>query len=219
MTINVNLLQKEGDFIDQNQSIIELNGYKGSILQYERTLLNLLNYMSAIATKTYYLKKLLKETSIQILDTRKTLPHYRALSKYSVWVAGGKNHRYGLFDMYMIKDNHIKSAGSISSAIRKVKKHKKQYQLSALIEIECKTIFEVKEAVLSKPDIIMLDNMSFTDVQKSISYIPKSIKIELSGNFNEQKILEFRPLNIDYISIGELTHSPALIDLSLDFAK
>ncbi|HNX60625.1 MAG TPA: carboxylating nicotinate-nucleotide diphosphorylase, partial [Spirochaetota bacterium] len=153
-------------------------------------------------------------TSISILDTRKTLPGFRLLDKYAVKCGGGKNHRIGLYDMVLIKDNHIKAAGSITAAVGKVRaKWKDKFR----IEVETTNLDEVAEAVRERADIIMLDNMDVETMRKATEMIGGKAKIEISGNMDAEKIGGVRSLKIDFISIGALTHSVDAFDWSMKF--
>jgi len=214
---------KDGDFIDQGQKIAEITGSVASILKGERTALNFLGRMSGIATKTAKFVKLIEGTHAKILDTRKTIPTMRHLDKYSVRVGGGSNHRFGLFDMVLIKDNHIAIAGGIRIAVEKVLLSLKNRD-KMKIEIECKSYEEVLEAIYTQIDIIMLDNMDFLEIEKSIKAIreasiacERNILIEVSGNVDENNIRAIAETGVDYISIGALTHSVINQDFTLLF--
>jgi len=207
------MFYKDGDFIEQGQKIAEITGSVVSILKGERTALNFLGRMSGIATKTAGFVKLTDGSHVKILDTRKTIPTMRHLDKYSVRVGGGSNHRFGLFDMILIKDNHIAIAGGIRIAVDKVLCSLKNRD-KIKIEIECKSYDEVLEAIYTQVDIIMLDNMDFSELEKSINAIKevsavnkRNIRIEVSGNVDENNIGAIAETGVDYISIGALTHS------------
>jgi nicotinate-nucleotide pyrophosphorylase (carboxylating) len=204
----------EGSRIDKGQTIITIEGPTKSILEGERIALNFFQRMSGIATKTDSIVKITDGTAISILDTRKTLPGFRLIDKYSVKCGGGKNHRIGLYDMVLIKDNHIKAAGSITAAVNKVRA---KWGNQFTIEVETTTLDEVKEAVNEKADIIMLDNMDVATMRTAIEIISGRAKIEISGNMDEEKIGGVRELKIDYISIGALTHSVDAFDWSMKF--
>ena len=214
---------KDGDVINHGQNIAEINGSAASILKGERTALNLLGRMSGIATKTAAFVKLVEGCHAKILDTRKTMPTMRHLDKYSVRVGGGSNHRFGLFDMVLIKDNHIAIAGGIRIAVEKIiSSLKKRDKIK--IEVECKSYDEVLEAIYTQIDIIMLDNMDIADIEKSVKAIRdasiasgKTIRIEVSGNITKNNIREIAEKGVDYISIGSLTHSVVNHDFTLLF--
>ena len=214
---------RDGDQINNGQKIAEITGSVASILNGERTALNFLGRMSGIATQTAGFVKIIEGCHAKILDTRKTIPTMRHLDKYAVRVGGGSNHRFGLFDMVLIKDNHIAVAGGIRIAVDEVVsslKNKDQMK----IEVECKTYEEVLEAVYTQVDIIMLDNMEILEIEKSIEAIRevsaannKTIRIEVSGNINADNIKDIAETGVDYISIGSLTHSVVSHDFTLLF--
>lgn len=213
-SVHVKTKVKEGEFVKSTLPVIELEGPTISLLGGERVALNFLQRMSGIATATRNAMKILEGTSITILDTRKTLPGFRAIDKYSVKIGGGTNHRIGLFDMVLIKDNHIKAAGSIEEAVKRVKE---RWGKTYLIEVETTTIEEVKSAVASGVEIVMLDNMSVSEMEKAIESINGQAKIEVSGNVDLQRLQDLRSLKIDFISMGSLTHSVCAFDLSMKF--
>ncbi len=212
--IKIRLRVKDGDCLHPGDRAASLRGSTKNILLGERTVLNFIQRMCGIATRAHYLSSLLKGTNIKILDTRKTAPGFRLLDKYAVRTGGGMNHRMGLYDMIMIKDNHIKSAGSIREAVHRVRE---LYGNTYKVEVEATDLDEVKEALSSKADIIMLDNMNRTSIEKACQLIGNRAKIEVSGNIDEKKIKKIRDLKIDYISIGALTHSVRAFDLSMKF--
>jgi len=213
-SVKVEQIVPEGSAIEKGKTVITIDGPTKSILEGERTALNFFQRMSGIATKTNAIVKLTEGTSISILDTRKTLPGFRLLDKYAVKCGGGKNHRIGLYDMVLIKDNHIKAAGSITAAVGKVRaKWKDKFR----IEVETTNLDEVAEAVRERADIIMLDNMDVETMRKATEMIGGKAKIEISGNMDAEKIGGVRSLKIDFISIGALTHSVDAFDWSMKF--
>ena len=165
-----------------------------------------------MATVTKRFTKLIKSKNTKILDTRKTIPTLRALEKYAVVTGGGKNHRINLSDMILIKDNHIAAAGSVTKAIIAAKKSRKKLK----IEIECDNLKQVAEALESRPDIIMLDNMNVAQIKQAQKIIGKKCLIEISGGINLENIKNFADLGVDFISIGALTHSARAVDIGLD---
>lgn len=213
-SIEVVVHKKEGEAITFGDVVMTISGPTELILTGERTLLNFLQRMCGISTRTKRIVALLEGSNISILDTRKTLPGFRLLDKYAVKAGGGRNHRMGLYDMVMIKDNHIKAAGSIASAVAKVKdKWGNRYK----IEVETTGLDEIREAINAGADIIMLDNMDKAMMQQATALINKQAEIELSGNMDEEKIVSLRDLDVDYISMGALTHSVTAFDLSMKF--
>lgn len=223
-------LKKDGENFKPNDKIAIIEGRVKSILKCERTALNFLQKLSGIATLTQSFVSKMKGEKIKILDTRKTTPGFRILEKYAVKAGGGENHRMGLYDMILIKENHIKAAGDISSAIQKakkalgnkdfVKKFSKKKKIK--IEVETKNLNEVRDALGFKIDMIMLDNMPIQMIKKASQIIRKSkknIKIEVSGNIDLKNLRDYSNLDIDYISIGAITHSSKAIDLSLNLIE
>ena len=213
--INVKSHFKDRDVINRGNIIADVSGPVVSILKAERTALNFISHLSAISTKTSTFVKR-AEGNVIILDTRKTLPGYRELEKYAVKCGGGENHRMGLYDMVMIKDNHSDAAGGIKSAVERVKaKWGDKYK----IEVEARNLEEVKEAFKCGADRIMLDNMSDTDMEEAVDYIAGRAETEASGNMNLQRIKSASLTGVDYISFGELTNSVKAFDFSLKEVK
>lgn len=211
-TVKISILKKDGKKVKPGDKVIKIAGHTKNLLTGERTCMNFIQRMSGIATMTNRICNRLKGTGITLLDTRKTAPGLRLLDKYSVKCGGGKNHRLGLFDMILIKDNHIKAAGGIKEAIKSVKNaYGNKYQ----IEVEVSSLEQVKETLKCRPDLIMLDNMDKSTMQKAIAMINSKIKIEISGNLDEEKLEEISKLKVDYISMGALTHSVKAFDLSM----
>ena len=210
----VNQIIQDGVMIHPGDVIAELEGPTTGILAGERITLNFLQRLCGIATKTRRLVALASGTDIMILDTRKTVPGFRKLDKYAVRCGSGRNHRMGLYDMVMIKDNHITAAGGISRAVAMVRG---VYGSRFTIEVEASNPNEAKEAAECGVDIIMLDNMDSSAIRDSIEVIKQRAKIEVSGNMDETRLLELINLEIDYVSIGSLTHSVDAFDLSMKF--
>lgn len=211
-TVSVSILKKDGKKVKKGDKLIKIKGHVKSLLTGERTCMNFIQRMSGIATKTDRMCDKLKGTGITLLDTRKTAPGLRLLDKYAVKCGGGKNHRIGLFDMVMIKDNHIKAAGGITESIKRIKD---AYGSKYKIEVEAKTLEEVKEASNCKPDFIMLDNMDTKTMKEAINQVNGHAKIEISGNMDEDRLQDISDLKVDFISVGALTHSVKAFDLSM----
>ncbi|MBI9097752.1 MAG: carboxylating nicotinate-nucleotide diphosphorylase [Spirochaetaceae bacterium] len=212
-SLEVILSVSDGQVLSPGDKVAEISGRTRSILEAERTAINFLSFLSGIATETdKYVLAAQKAGKALILDTRKTLPAYRSLSKYAVTVGGGTNHRMGLYDMVMIKDNHIDAAGSISAAVQKVRS---TWDKSFLIEVECRNLEEVREAIELEVDIIMLDNMDPPMVIEAVKLGKGNIQFEASGNMDLEKIQKFSPTGVDFLSVGKLTHSVIAFDFSL----
>ncbi len=207
-----NQFKTDGDDIKKGEVIAELSASYTSILSGERTALNFLQRMSGVASKTNTFVKALAGTNTKLLDTRKTLPGFRYFDKYSVLMGGGTNHRYGLYDMVMLKENHIKVAGSITKAVEVIRnKYNNKYK----IEVETTNLNEVKEAITVNADIIMLDNMSIEQMKDCNNFINGRAKTEASGNVGINNIREIALTGVDFISVGAITHSVNALDISL----
>ncbi|MBU4483821.1 carboxylating nicotinate-nucleotide diphosphorylase [bacterium] len=204
---------KDGDYVNNGDLILDIEGKLSSMLKGERTALNFLQHLSGIATYANRFVEAVKDTDTKILDTRKTLPGYRALEKYAVKMGGAINHRVGLYDQYLIKDNHIAAAGSISKAIVLAKNHRKDFKIK--IEVETKNLDEVREAIQSGIDIIMLDNMSLDTIKNAITLRQGDVKFEVSGNVSLQNVADYAKTGVDYISVGAITHSAPAADISM----
>ena len=200
----------DGDEITAEETIIKIQCGAIPLLEGERSALNILQWLSGIATLTRKFVK--KAAPVKVLDTRKTTPGLRIFEKYAVKCGGGTNHRFGLYDQVLIKDNHIEAAGSITNAMNHVRKNVNQ---DKKLEIEVKNLKEVKEAINNEADIIMLDNMSIETIKKSISLINGKSKIEISGGVTYDKLAEISKTGADYVSVGALTHSAPAVDISL----
>jgi len=202
----------DGDRVTAGTKIASVSGSFRAILTGERTALNFLQRLSGIATLTSRFVELTNGTTAQILDTRKTFPGLRMLDKYAVLAGGGKNHRFGLYDMVLIKDNHIKIAGSITGAVHYVRK---KLRKKLKIEVETTNIEEVQEALNSKVDIIMLDNMPADLMKEAVTIIGGKVKVEASGNVTLENVHEIAKAGVNYISVGALTHSVKALDISM----
>ena len=208
-----NALVKDGDTVEKGTLLVELSGPYHALLSGERLALNFLQRMSGIATET---GRFVAETAAygtKILDTRKTVPGLRLLDKYAVKAGGGENHRIGLYDMVLIKDNHIKVAGGIRNAVAQIRS---QVAPGIKIEVETTTFAEVEEALEMHADIIMLDNMTNELMSQCVKRINHRAKVEASGNMNLQRVKEVAETGVDFISIGALTHSVNALDISMN---
>jgi nicotinate-nucleotide pyrophosphorylase (carboxylating) len=206
----------DGDKVSSGEIIAQVEGKALTILTGERTALNFLQRMSGIATITNAFVEKIKHTKAKILDTRKTVPGLRLLDKEAVRLGGGKNHRIGLFDMYLIKDNHIEIAGSITKAIEDCRKYQQQNKSTLKIEVETKNLDEVKEALECNADIIMLDNFDLTKIREAVLLINGMCLVEASGNININNVKEIAETGVDFISVGALTHSVKALNISLE---
>lgn len=191
-------------------------GKAQSLLTAERTALNFLQRMSGIATSANLYSEKIKHTKAKIIDTRKTVPGLRTLDKLAVKLGGCANHRIGLYDMFLIKDNHIEVAGSITKAVDACVKYNKKHNKKFKIEVETKNLKEVKEALTTKADIIMLDNFEIEEMKKAVELIDGKCKVEASGGVNLETVKAIAETGVDYISVGALTHSIKVLDISLE---
>lgn len=205
---------EDGHRVKSGDVIAQIKGNTRALLKGERTALNLLQRLSGIATKTRELCEKIKDTNSKVVDTRKTTLGLRALEKYAVRVGGGYNHRFSLSDGVMIKDNHIKAAGGIKEAVKKIRK---KIPHTIKIEVETETLEQVEEALEAGADIIMLDNMGVDKVRKAVKIINGSAISEASGNVNLDSIVEIAKTGVDIISVGSLTHSVSAFDISMKF--
>ena len=212
--INADILKEDGSFVKKGTVIAKVSGKAASVMKGERIVLNFLQRMCGVATMTRDYVKALGD-KVKLLDTRKTLPGYRMLDKYAVKCGGGVNHRMGLYDMVMIKDNHKEVCGGVVNALRSIRKNLKDYR----IEVEADTLDEVKAAAAEGCDVIMLDNMDNAAVEvaaREIRRLDPSIKIEVSGGITIERLISLGKLDIDYVSTGAITHSAPAADLAMD---
>lgn len=206
----------DGSVIKKGDVAFTVEGPARSILTSERLVLNCMQRMSAIATKTHRLSSLIEGTRARILDTRKTTPNFRLLEKWAVLIGGGLNHRIGLFDMIMLKDNHIDMSGGIEQAIIQTKDYLRARNKNLKIEIETRSLEEVKRVLkVGGIDIIMLDNMDLKTMKEAVSLIGGRYQTEASGGITENTIRDIAECGVDFISVGALTHSIHSLDLSL----
>ena len=215
-TIVFTPIKKEGEAVKAGESIATVSGNARSILTAERTALNMMQRMCAIATTSAYYNDLVKDYPATVVDTRKTTPGLRALEKYAVKTGGCGNHRFCLSDGVLIKDNHIKAAGGVTAAIGAARQN---VPFVLKIEIECDTLEQVKESVEAGADIIMLDNMTPEQMTQAVKLIDGRALVEASGNMHKRDIREVAACGVDIISIGGLTHSVAAMDISLEFRE
>lgn len=213
-------LLKDGDVVKKGDIAFIIEGSSQKLLTAERLVLNVMQRMSAIATKTNYLQSLCKGTKAKVIDTRKTTPNFRFFEKWAVVIGGGANHRFGLYDMIMIKDNHIDFAGGIIEALDATHAYLKKNKKKLPIEVETRTLADVK-LLLNKGGFqrIMLDNYTISDTKKAVLLINNQYEIESSGGITEKTIASYAKCGVDFISVGALTHHVKSLDLSLKVVK
>jgi nicotinate-nucleotide pyrophosphorylase (carboxylating) len=214
--IKFTALLKDGDRVNIGDVAFIVEGNSQKLLTSERLVLNVMQRMSAIATKTNYLQNLCEGTKTKVIDTRKTTPNFRFFEKWAVVIGGGANHRFGLYDMIMLKDNHIDFAGGILEALDSTHVYLKKIRKKLPIEVETRTLNDVK-LLLSKGGFqrIMLDNYSISDTKKAVALIGNRFEIESSGGITEKNIASYAKCGVDFISVGALTHHVKSMDLSL----
>jgi nicotinate-nucleotide pyrophosphorylase (carboxylating) len=214
--LRIEIYLNDGSIIKKGDVAFSVSGSARSLLTTERLVLNCMQRMSGIATKTQHLVKLVAGTKARLLDTRKTTPNFRLLEKWAVAIGGGGNHRLGLFDMIMLKDNHTDMAGGIGRAINRTKEYLRAENKKLRIEVETRNLDEVRQVLeAGTVDVIMLDNMSTDQMKEAIQLIDGRCKTEASGNITEETIRSVANCGVDYISVGALTHSVKSLDLSL----
>lgn len=215
-TSRIKILIKDGARIKKGDVVFTVEGNTQKLLTAERLVLNIMQRMSGIATKTNYLQNLCKGTKTKVIDTRKTTPGFRFFEKWAVVIGGGSNHRYGLYDMILIKDNHIDFAGGIIQAIDAAHNYLKKHKLKLPIEVETRTLDDVK-LVLKRGGVqrIMLDNYTPQQTAQAVKLINGKFEVESSGGITEKNIVQYAKCGVDFISIGALTHHVKSLDLSL----
>lgn len=214
-SVKVELFKKDGDVVQKGDLIAELEGSTQELLTGERTLLNFIQQLSGVASVAHTFQKALEGGKTKVLDTRKTVPGFRTLQKYAVRVGGGSNHRMGLFDMVLVKDNHIAAAGGVLEALEVVRKNNTE---NLMVEMEVETLEDLKKLLNKGVDVIMLDNMSnemMADALKIIQESGDKVLVEGSGNMTLERAKEIATLGLDYISVGALTHSVKALDISM----
>jgi nicotinate-nucleotide pyrophosphorylase (carboxylating) len=209
---------RDGEAVRPGDLILEIKGKLAPLLVGERTALNFMQRMSGIATRTRVFVDMISHTAAKILDTRKTVPGLRYFDKEAVRIGGGVNHRFGLFDMILIKDNHIDASGGIAPAIRRAQIYREKQKLDVKIETEVRTMDELSRALVCVPDIILLDNFTTDLMKEAVDYVKTACSIvllEASGNIGIHNVLKVAETGVDYISVGALTHSVKALDLSM----
>ena len=212
-TIRLNWKTSDGDLVAADTILCDLSGPARALLSAERTALNFLQTLSGTATTTYGYTQRIKQTHCRILDTRKTIPHLRRAQKYAVHCGGGMNHRIGLFDAFLIKENHLAACGSIKSAAKRAR----ALNADLLLEIEVEDLNQLQQAIDAGVDRALLDNFSLTQINEAVQLNQKRIQLEASGDINEDNLFEIAATGVDFISIGALTKHLRSIDFSLRF--
>jgi len=212
-TVNVEVLVNDGDKVAANSTLFKASGSARAILTAERTALNFVQTLSGTATTTAHYVKELEGTTTQLLDTRKTIPGLRALQKYAVKCGGGANHRIGLFDAFLIKENHIAACGGIDKAVAQAKIN----HPTKPVEVEVESLDELEQAITAGADIIMLDNFTVEQIQQAVVLTDKRAKLEVSGNMTLETLKAYSQAGVDFISSGALTKNLQSIDLSMRF--
>ena len=207
---------KDGSKVKYGEVAAIVTGKAQSLLTAERTALNFLQRMSGIATSANTYAEKVKHTKAKVIDTRKTVPCFRMLDKIAVKLGGCANHRIGLYDMFLIKDNHIEVAGSITKAVEACIRYQKKHHTKFKIEVETKNLKEVEEALKTRADIIMLDNFEIDEMKKAMKLINRKCNVEASGGVNLDTVKAIAETGVDYISVGALTHSVKALDISLE---
>ncbi len=212
----VEVLKNDGEMVKYGDVGMMIKGKAQKILHAERLVLNCMQRMSGIATATHELARMIAHTKAKLLDTRKTTPNFRIAEKWAVAIGGGTNHRFGLFDMIMLKDNHVDYAGGITKALQKTKDYLVLNKKNLRIEIETRNLKEVEEALsVGIADVIMLDNMSVEDMTQAVKMINHICEVEASGGITKETIVKIAETGVDFISVGALTHSAKSMDISL----
>lgn len=214
--LKLTILKKDGEAVKKGDIAFEVTGSARSILTMERFVLNCMQRMSGIATYAHDTAKLVEETKTKILDTRKTTPNFRMCEKWAVYIGGAQNHRFGLYDMIMLKDNHNDYAGGITASVISTVKYLKEKGKSMLIDVETRNLEEVKEALATNAvDIIMLDNMSLDEMSEAVKLIDGKVKTEASGGITKDGVKAIAATGVDYISSGAIIYAAPVKDMSL----
>lgn len=212
-TAEISWQATDGDALHGEQTVCEISGNARALLSAERTALNFLQTLSATATSTHHYQELISNTGCRILDTRKTIPGMRLAQKYAVRCGGGLNHRIGLFDAYLLKENHLAAAGSIKTAVEQARRLNPE----VLVEVEVEDLDQLEQAIAAQVDRALLDNFSLDKLRQAVEINEGRIELEASGNINEQTIRQVAETGVDFISIGALTKHVRAIDFSLRF--
>lgn len=217
--LQVEQFMNDGDEVKYGDVAFKIKGSAQSILTCERLALNCMQRMSGIATYANEMMKLVEGTNAKILDTRKTTPNFRMIEKWAVKIGGAENHRFGLYDMVMLKDNHVDFCGNITKAVVQTKAYLQANNLDLKIEVETRNMDEVKEALAAGVDFIMLDNFDLTTMKEAVEFIGGRVKTEASGGITKESVRAIAETGVDFISSGAIIHSAPNFDLSLKAIK
>ncbi|MFC3416383.1 carboxylating nicotinate-nucleotide diphosphorylase [Algoriphagus hitonicola] len=214
--LTIDVLKNDGEAIAAGDIALIVSGPSASILSAERLVLNCMQRMSGIATFTHLLTQKIIHTKARLMDTRKTTPNFRLMEKWAVHIGGGVNHRFALYDMIMLKDNHVDFAGGIQNAVRNTQKYLRENNLNLKIEVETRNFREVQEVLaVGGVDFIMLDNMDYNTMRKAVALVDGKMSIEASGGITEETLAEVAECGVDFISMGALTYGAKALDMSL----
>jgi nicotinate-nucleotide pyrophosphorylase (carboxylating) len=218
-SLKIETYKRDGDRVKFGDIALKVKGSSQSILTCERLVLNCMQRMSGIATYANEMMSLVSGTNTKILDTRKTTPNFRMFEKWAVKIGGAENHRFGLYDMVMLKDNHVDFSGSITKAVEQTKDYLANHHLHLKIEVETRNLDEVKEALDANVDFIMLDNFSLDELREAVKLIDGKVKTEASGGITRESVRAIAETGVDFISSGAIIHSAKNFDLSLKAIK
>ena len=218
-SLKIETYKRDGDRVEFGDIAFKVKGSSQSILTCERLVLNCMQRMSGIATYANEMMSLVSGTNTKILDTRKTTPNFRMFEKWAVKIGGAENHRFGLYDMVMLKDNHVDFSGSITKAVEQTKDYLANHHLHLKIEVETRNLDEVKEALDANVDFIMLDNFSLDELREAVKLIDGKVKTEASGGITKESVRAIAETGVDFISSGAIIHSAKNFDLSLKAIK
>lgn len=218
--VSIEFFKKDGDLVNKHDIAFTVKGDAQALLSAERVILNCMQRMSGIATYTNKMNQIIRGTRAKLLDTRKTTPNFRLPEKWAVMIGGGVNHRYGLYDMVMLKDNHIDYAGGVRQAILSTQEYLKKNNLDLKIEVEVRNLDELEEVIATGGVFrVLLDNMLPSAIRDSIRMVRGTMETEASGGITEKNILDIAETGVDYISVGALTHSHESLDISFKAIK
>jgi nicotinate-nucleotide pyrophosphorylase (carboxylating) len=218
--LHMEIFIQDGSRVEPGQIAFSVEGSARSILSTERLVLNCMQRMSGVATRTRHLQEMISHTKARVLDTRKTSPNSRIIEKWAVAIGGGSNHRFALYDMVMLKDNHIDYAGGLTAALKACRQYLEENKLDLRVEVETRNLLEFREALSTEmADVIMLDNYPLDQMEEAVRIANGKVVLEACGNIREETIVKVAETGVDFISVGALTHSYRSLDLSLKAVK